>query len=107
MAEYKTGPRQDFALFKNKYAKTDRHPSEVGNIEIEREFLKDMVEQAKTGVMPTLKAASWNRTSKKGVAYQFVRLEVAMPQEDSPIIPNEAEESGAAEQDDGDDDMPW
>jgi hypothetical protein len=51
--------------------------------------------------MPTLKAAAWNRTSKKGVAYQFLRLEVAMPQEDSPVIPEESEE------DDSGDDMPW
>ena len=75
--EYKTGPRQDFALFKNKYAKTDRHPSEVGTIEIEREFLKAMVEQAKTGVMPTLKAAAWNRTSKKGVPRSLKRMTAA------------------------------
>ena len=66
-----------------------------------------MVEQAKTGVMPTLKAAAWNRKSKKGVEYQFVRLEVAMPQEDSPVIPDEPEESGAVASDDDDDDMPW
>ena len=44
MADYANEPKIDFAVFKNNYAKTDRHPSEVGKIEFTREFLKVMVD---------------------------------------------------------------
>ena len=64
MSDYDDEPKLDFAVFTNKYAKTDRHPSEVGKIEFTREFLKAMVDRAKTGTMPVLRAAMWNRTSK-------------------------------------------
>ena len=58
---YADSPKLDFAVFKNKYAKTDKHPSEVGKIEFSREFLKAMVERAKTGQMPVLRVAMWER----------------------------------------------
>ena len=76
MPDYKTGPKIDFAVFKNNFAKTDRHPAEVGKIEFTREFLKAMVERAKTGQMPVLRVAMWNRTSKSGVPYRNFRLEL-------------------------------
>ena len=57
MADYANEPKIDFAVFKNKYAKTDRHPSEVGKIEFSREFMKAMVERAKSGQMPVLRVA--------------------------------------------------
>jgi len=76
MPDYSDEPKLDFAIFKNKYAKTDRHPSEVGKIEFTREFLKAMVERAKTGTMPVLRAAMWDRTSKAGLDYRFFRLEL-------------------------------
>lgn len=101
MTDRKYGPKQDFAFFKNKYAKTERHPSEVGTIELEREFLKAVVERAKTGVMPKLKAAMWDRTSKAGMPYRFVQLEVA-PLDDAAEAPPEPKV-----EDDSGDDMPW
>tara|TARA_R110000824_G_scaffold8917_3_gene40484 strand:+ start:1583 stop:1906 length:324 start_codon:yes stop_codon:yes gene_type:complete len=86
MADYDDEPKLDFAVFKNKYAKTERHPSEVGKIEFTREFLKAMVERAKTGTMPVLRAAMWERTSKAGLDYRFFRLELervkSMPTEE-------------------------
>ena len=42
--DYKNQPKVDFAVFPNKYAKTDRHPAEVGKIEFTREFMKVMVD---------------------------------------------------------------
>ena len=36
---YPEDPSVHFALFKNKYASTDRHPSEVGKIELSEELL--------------------------------------------------------------------
>ena len=69
----------DFAVFPNKFAKTDRHPKKTGKIEITREFLKAMLERAKTGEMPVLKVAMWENTSKAGQSYDNFRLELARP----------------------------
>lgn len=107
MNNYDNGPRIDFAMFKNNYAKTDKHPKETGKIEITRDFLKAMVEVAKTGTMPVLKAASWDNVSKKGMAYRSIRLEIA--DSDSQDTRSYGEKAGAAEAlsvNDGDD-MPW
>jgi hypothetical protein len=104
MADYTDEPKLDFAVFTNKYAKTDRHPSEVGKIEFTREFLKAMVERAKTGTMPVLRAAMWNRTSKAGLDYRFFRLELervkSMPTE-------EPTNSDTSEDKDTNEGLPW
>jgi len=76
MADYESGPKIDFAVFKNNYATTSRHPAEVGKIEFSREFMKAMVDRAKTGTMPVLRVAMWNRTSKAGTPYRNFRLEL-------------------------------
>lgn len=76
MADYESGPKIDFAVFKNSYAKNDRHPAEVGKIEFSREFLRAMVDRAKTGTMPVLRVAMWNNTSKTGTPYRNFRLEL-------------------------------
>ena len=81
MADYADEPKIDFAVFKNNYATTDRHPSEVGKIEFTREFLKVMVDRAKTGTMPVLRVAMWERTSKAGMPYKNFRLELDHLQE--------------------------
>ena len=107
MADYDDEPKLDFAVFKNKYAKTERHPSEVGKIEFTREFLKAMVERAKTGTMPVLRAAMWERTSKAGLDYRFFRLELervkSMPTEE-PTNGNAAEDNKDKEDNEG---LPW
>ena len=104
MSDYDNDPKLDFAVFTNKYAKTDRHPSEVGKIEFTREFLKAMVDRAKTGTMPVLKAAMWNRTSKAGLDYKFFRLELErvkpMDEPTNDVAP-ESEDKGDS------DGLPW
>ena len=104
MNDYANDPKLDFAVFKNKYAKTDRHPSEVGKIEFTREFLKAMVERAKTGTMPVLRAAMWDRTSKAGLDYRFFRLELerakSMPTE-------EPTNNGTPENKEDNEGLPW
>lgn len=104
MADYTDEPKIDFAVFKNKYAKTDRHPSEVGKIEFTREFLKTMVDRAKTGTMPVLRVAMWPRTSKAGLDYKFFRLELervkSMPTE-------EPTNSAATKDEDANEGLPW
>ena len=93
MSDYSDEPKLDFAIFKNKYAKTDRHPSEVGKIEFTREFLKAMVDRAKTGTMPVLRAAMWDRTSKAGLDYRFFRLELERVK---PMLEEEPTNSGTS-----------
>tara|TARA_R110000796_G_scaffold77646_1_gene173538 strand:- start:1590 stop:1898 length:309 start_codon:yes stop_codon:yes gene_type:complete len=102
MSDYDNGPRIDFALFKNKFAKTDKHPKETGKIEITREFLKALVAVAKTGVLPEIKAAAWDNVSKNGLAYKSIRLEITTPEPVSETP--EPEEVATAS---SSDDMPW
>ncbi len=90
--DYANAPKLDFAVFKNKYAKTDKHPSEVGKIEFTREFLKAMVERAKTGQMPVLRVAMWENVSKAGMPYKNFRLELDRPADEAPAAEPEPEE---------------
>ena len=112
MNDYENDPKLDFAVFTNKYAKTDRHPSEVGKIEFTREFLKAMVDRAKTGTMPVLKAAMWNRTSKSGLDYKFFRLELdrVKPMEEPTnggVSENKEANSSTSEDEDDSEGLPW
>ena len=95
MPDYANEPKIDFAVFKNKYAKTDRHPSEVGKIEFTREFLKVMVDRAKTGTMPVLRVAMWERTSKAGMPYKNFRLELEQKKAQEPEPQVVEEDSGS------------
>tara|TARA_R110002020_G_scaffold16143_12_gene57199 strand:+ start:468 stop:782 length:315 start_codon:yes stop_codon:yes gene_type:complete len=104
MADYANEPKIDFAVFKNSYAKTDKHPSEVGKIEFTREFLKAMVDRAKTGVMPVLRVAMWENTSKAGMPYKNFRLELERTQS-APENEGVASRDGATEG--GEDGLPW
>jgi len=70
-------PKVDFAIFPNKYCTTDKHPKKTGKIEITREFLKAMLERAKTGEMPVLRVAMWEKVSQAGNNYDNFRLELA------------------------------
>tara|TARA_R100001143_G_scaffold52252_1_gene47194 strand:+ start:204 stop:509 length:306 start_codon:yes stop_codon:yes gene_type:complete len=101
MPDYANEPKIDFAVFKNNYAKTDRHPSEVGKIEFTREFLKAMVDRAKSGTMPVLRVAMWERTSKAGMPYKNFRLELEQKKAQEP------EPQVAEEEDGGDDGLPF
>ena len=104
MADYADDPKIDFAVFKNKYAKTERHPSEVGKIEFTREFLKAMVERAKTGTMPVLRAAMWERTSKAGLDYRFFRLELERVKSTPTEEPTNGDATESKEDNEG---LPW
>tara|TARA_R100001143_G_scaffold54547_1_gene50367 strand:- start:81 stop:365 length:285 start_codon:yes stop_codon:yes gene_type:complete len=77
MPDFNDQPKVDFAIFKNSYKTTDKHPVKNGKIEFTREFLKAMVERAKTGEMPVLRVAIWDRVSKGGVPYENARLDLA------------------------------
>jgi len=75
--KYDNQPQLDFSIFENRFATTSKHPSMTGVIEFTRPFLKAMVEEAKSGTMPTLKVAMWAREGREsGKPYQFIRLEL-------------------------------
>ena len=77
MNDWANLPKLNFAMFTNKYCTTDMHPKKTGKIEITREFLKAMLERAKTGEMPVLKVAMWEKTSQAGNNYDNFKLELA------------------------------
>ena len=70
----------DFALFPNENRLTDKHPIKNGKIEFTKPFLKQMLERAKSGTMPVLNVAIWNRTAKTtGKEFENVRLTMYQP----------------------------
>jgi hypothetical protein len=70
----------DFALFPNDDRPTDKHPIKSGKIEFTKPFLKQMLERAKSGTMPVLNVAIWNRTAKTtGKEFENVRLTMYQP----------------------------
>tara|TARA_R110001583_G_scaffold133048_2_gene284916 strand:- start:321 stop:638 length:318 start_codon:yes stop_codon:yes gene_type:complete len=76
MPNYENQVKQEFSIFDNKYKANDKHPQRTGKIEFDRTFLKALAEQARTGTMPVVKVASWDRVSRDtGTHYQFMRLE--------------------------------
>ena len=77
MNDWANLPKLNFAMFTNKYCTTDMHPKKTGKIEITREFLKAMLERAKTGEMPILRVAMWEKTSQAGNNYDNFKLELA------------------------------
>tara|TARA_R110001583_G_C5611921_1_gene405401 strand:- start:1102 stop:1398 length:297 start_codon:yes stop_codon:yes gene_type:complete len=94
MNDWADQPKVDFAIFPNKFAKTDRHPKKTGKIEITKEFLKAMLERAKTGEMPVLRVAMWEKTSAAGNNYDNFRLELA--RSEAPV----AEDKDSKDEDD-------
>ena len=60
---YADQPKLNFSIFENRFANNPKHPTMTGAIEFTRPFLKAMVEEAKSGTMPTVKVAMWERTT--------------------------------------------
>jgi len=74
---YADQPKLNFSIFENRFKHGPKHPDMTGIIEFSRPFLKAMVEEAKSGTMPTVKVAMWERTGRdSGKAYQYMRLEL-------------------------------
>jgi len=101
---YADQPKLDFSIFENKFASTPKHPTMTGIIEFTRPFLKAMVEEAKTGTMPTVKVAMWARTGRdSGKSYQYMRLELSQKAEASNGGPAE----GVGKEEEEDDGLPF
>ena len=98
--KYDNQPQLDFSIFENRFATTSKHPSMTGVIEFTRPFLKAMVEEAKSGTMPSLKVAMWAREGREsGKPYQFMRLELKQS--------NGAAVEEPVDQEDEDDGLPF
>ena len=79
-SRYDNELKLDFALFPNENRLTDKHPIKNGKIEFTKPFLKQMLERAKSGTMPVLNVAIWNRTAKTtGKEFENVRLTMYQP----------------------------
>ena len=84
MSKYDNELKIDFPIFPNDRRATDRHPIKTGKIEFTQPFLKQMLEQAKTGTMPTLRVAIWDRISAAGNAFESVRLTMQLAAVEEP-----------------------
>ena len=89
-SRYDNELKLDFALFPNENRLTDKHPIKNGKIEFTKPFLKQMLERAKSGTMPVVNVAIWNRTAKTtGKEFENVRLTMYQPP-----VPEEDEDDG-------------
>tara|TARA_R110000824_G_scaffold277011_1_gene465326 strand:+ start:163 stop:474 length:312 start_codon:yes stop_codon:yes gene_type:complete len=96
---YADQPKLNFSIFENRFKDSSKHPDMTGLIEFTRPFLKAMVEEAKSGTMPTVKVAMWERTGRdSGKPYQYMRLE--LDQKNGASVEESVEEVGE-EEDDG------
>jgi len=83
MSKYDNVVKVDFAVFPNQFKKDNaKAPHKTGKLEMTKEFLKEMLEQAKSGNMPEITVAAWRRTSKAGKDYENFRLELPLPTEE-------------------------
>ena len=100
---YADQPKLNFSIFENRFKHGPKHPDMTGIIEFSRPFLKAMVEEAKSGTMPTVKVAMWERTGRdSGKPYQYMRLELDQRSGASSQEPvEEPVEQEAGEEDDG------
>ena len=74
---YADQPKLNFSIFENRFKTGSKHPDMTGIIEFTRPFLKSMVEEAKSGTMPTVKVAMWANTGRdSGKPYQYMRIEL-------------------------------
>jgi len=96
---YADQPKLNFSIFENRFANNSKHPTMTGAIEFTRPFLKAMVEEARSGIMPTVKVAMWERVGRdSGKPYQYMRLELDQRGGASSQEPAEEE---VGEEDDG------
>ena len=96
---YADQPKLNFSIFENRFKDSSKHPDMTGLIEFTRPFLKAMVEEAKSGTMPTVKVAMWERTGRgSGKPYQYMRLE--LDQTNGASVEEPVEEGGGEEKED-------
>jgi hypothetical protein len=63
-------------LFKNTYAKTEKHPVMTGRGEVSKDVLAKLAEKADSEGVVELHAAAWDRTSAGGNKYLFLTFDL-------------------------------
>jgi hypothetical protein len=69
----------DGVLYPNRYKDNDKKPDITGEITLTKDALKALVTLVKEGKESGLKIALWNRQSKSGNPYQYLKYEVVEP----------------------------
>jgi len=86
-------------LFKNTYAKTEKHPVMTGRGEVSKDVLKRLAQNADGEGVVELHAAAWDRTSSGGNKYLFITFDIK--DKDRPG-PSQDSGSRGGREDDGD-----
>jgi len=63
------------ALFANDRKTNDKAPDYRGNLEISRDLLKILVEQAKAGEKISMDVAGWKKTTKSGSTFLSIKAD--------------------------------
>lgn len=65
----------DGQIYPNKYKDAPNKPDITGEFVVNKETLKQLVSLLKDGKEPALKVAIWNRVSKAGNPYHYIKYE--------------------------------
>ena len=71
------------ALFTNSRKTKDTQPDYRGNLEISKDLLKVMVEQAKAGEKINMDIAGWKKTSKTGTTFLSLKADKPYKKEEA------------------------
>ena len=69
-------PQTEGTIFINKFKDKDTQPDWTGKLEFNKDLLKQLVNVAKEGGEPEVRIALWNRTSKQGNEYKYLRMDL-------------------------------
>jgi len=64
-------------IYINDYKTKSSQPSWTGNVVVQKELVKQLVEKLKSGEEAVMRVALWDRVSKKGNEYKFARFDVS------------------------------
>ena len=77
-------------IYINDYKTKSSQPSWTGNVVVQKELVKQLVERLKSGEEAVMRVALWDRISKKGNEYKFARFDVS--DKDEPKKPKPTQE---------------
>lgn len=107
--QYQSGPTAEIRLYENDRKETDKHPVSTGTGEFSKEFVRALVTRFKeTGENEVkVRLAGWERVSKAGLAYMYVKVELSRPSGSRPAAPPPPPPAPAPESDPVEDDLPF
>ena len=108
--QYQSGPTAEIRLYENDLKEgdpgwTEKHPVSTGTGEFGKEFVRALVSRFKeTGESEAkVRLAAWERVSKSGLSYLYVKVELARVRSAPPPPPP----APAPESDPVEDDLPF